>query len=125
VTQSDRTTLKTCQYPQHRPSDWRLRQGQKIMCGVCHPPAPKLVAVDAVVFRNQSREKEWLVCPYCGSSGAVNIRGHGVSRRSLEAMPCEHCGSWGCVPVTAEAVALLVAQAERERRSHETRTRHQ
>lgn len=35
-----------CPYPQHRPSDWRLRAGGPVQCGVCHPPVDGLDIVE-------------------------------------------------------------------------------
>lgn len=37
-----------CPYPAHRASDWRLRGGGPVTCGVCHPPASPRLNVVAV-----------------------------------------------------------------------------
>lgn len=34
-----------CPYPGHRESDWRLRRGGPVQCGVCHPPVATLDVV--------------------------------------------------------------------------------
>jgi hypothetical protein len=31
-----------CPYDVHRATDWRLRAGGPVVCGVCHPPAAGL-----------------------------------------------------------------------------------
>lgn len=28
-----------CRYPEHRHSDWRLKNSRHLVCGICHPPA--------------------------------------------------------------------------------------
>lgn len=34
--------LEPCQYPDHRPTDWRLRDSAHVVCGACHAPAAGL-----------------------------------------------------------------------------------
>jgi hypothetical protein len=34
-----------CPYGAHRPSDWRAADGGPVVCGVCHPPAPGVLAI--------------------------------------------------------------------------------
>jgi hypothetical protein len=35
-----------CRYQRHRRTDWQLRAGGPVVCGVCHPPAPGLDVED-------------------------------------------------------------------------------
>lgn len=37
--------LPTCPYRGHRVTDWRLKAGGPVTCGVCHPPALGLKTV--------------------------------------------------------------------------------
>lgn len=44
-------STEACPYDGHRPSDWRLRDSRLVVCGVCHPPAAPLIALDLVARR--------------------------------------------------------------------------
>jgi hypothetical protein len=115
---------KPCTYPGHVPTYWTGRGSRSVVCGICHPPSPKLIACGYVVYINAQVARTWAQCPWCGSSGAVNAQGVGVTRRALDAIPCEHCHGWGCVPIENGAGAAINDQRMREAHAKGTRAKY-